>query len=250
MLIPIITKKMILIKMIREENILNFRTRKNIYNFISENPGLNLRELSRRTNLSLGVLRHHLNHLKKRDLIIAIKNHRYTGYYVKKNFSQRDIELINLLRQDVPRRIIQLLIIAGPGEIFKNRETWKKAKRDPKSYWRLKSKRELVGATKYWGERGKDFHLIKHRTTIDFHLQKLLDADLIEKIKIGKEIMYRLKDEGMVVEFLVKYQDALSNQAITRHLRGINAFMNNNMNFFMDNLERNGYDIFPHPFYG
>ncbi|MCK4365849.1 MAG: winged helix-turn-helix transcriptional regulator [Thermoplasmatales archaeon] len=48
--------------MISNENILELETRRQIYNIILENPGLHLRELSRRTNLSFGGLRHHLNY--------------------------------------------------------------------------------------------------------------------------------------------------------------------------------------------
>ena len=67
--------------MISKENILQFETRRNIYNFIVERPGLHLREISRRINISFGGLRHHLDILKKQELIITKTNYGYTRYY-------------------------------------------------------------------------------------------------------------------------------------------------------------------------
>ena len=71
--------------------------------------------------------------------------------------------------------------------------------------FRTHSKKELIELTKYWkGPNVHLFYLNKHPTTLDFHLQKLLDADIIEKVKIGKEIKYRIKDADKIIKSIRK----------------------------------------------
>lgn len=213
--------------MISRGDILKLETRREIYNFILEHPGLHLREISRRTNISFGGLRYHLDFLKKQELVTTKSNRRYIRYYVTQKVGKIDKEIINLLRQEVPRKIFLLMLCAGPGYIYQKplRDVigpYAK-KPDPAIYSGIYSKRELVELTRYWNRPyGGLFHLRKHRTTIDFHLNKLLDAGLIEKVPVGKEIKYKIKDEvkdeDMIWAFLIKYQKALSNELIDRML--------------------------------
>jgi len=63
-------------------------------------------------------------------------------------------------------------------------------------------------------DKGDLYQLKKARSTIDFHLNKLLDADIIEKVRVGKEIKYKLKDDDMIVNFLIRHKKALSNELI------------------------------------
>jgi len=231
--------------MISKENILKLGTRRKIYNFILEYPGLHLRELSRRTNIPLGVLRHHLNFLKKQGLVIKKTDRRYVRYYVTQKVGKKDKEIINLLRQEVPRRIILLLLSPGPGNIYQNKDTQKKALKNPATFLKTYSKRELVELTRYWnGPYGGLFHLRKHRTTTDFHLEKLLDVDLIEKVKVGKEIKYKLKDEDMIWVFLIRYKNALSNASIDRYL----IWRDDTVEEMTDLIIEAVFDIFPHPY--
>ncbi|MCK4365475.1 MAG: winged helix-turn-helix transcriptional regulator [Thermoplasmatales archaeon] len=231
--------------MISKENILKLETRREIYNFILKYPGLHLRELSRRINLSFGGLRHNLNFLEKQGLISTRADGRYTRYYVTQKVGKNDKEILNLLRQEAPRKIIYLLLTPGPGEIYKTKDAQEKAMSNPSTFLKTYSKKELVELTKYW--KGLRTHLVrldKHRTTIDFHLNKLQEIDLIEKIKVGKEIKYVLKDEEMIWAFFVRYQKELSDEVIDIWIRsrekGLIITINNMSNFFLD--------MFPIPF--
>ena len=113
--------------MISKEKVLNLKTRQELYNFISENPGLHLREIFRKVNLSFGCLRYHLNYLEKLNLIFSRPDLKYKRYYVKESIGRKDLEILNILRQEVPLRIIMMLLTPGPGNIFKDKETKKKA---------------------------------------------------------------------------------------------------------------------------
>lgn len=66
------------------------------------------------------TFRHHLNFLEKYGLIITKADHRYTRYYVIQKVGKQDKEILNLLRQETPRRIFMLLLTPGPGHIFKD----------------------------------------------------------------------------------------------------------------------------------
>jgi len=231
--------------MILKENILKLETRRTIYDFIMKYPGLHLREISRRTNIPLGSLKYHLNFLNKYGLIAPKSDHRYIRYYVKQTVGKKDKEILNLLRQETPLRIILMLLTPGPGHIFKDKETQKKAYYKHATFLKLYSKKELIELTNYWIGSYDDFRLYKHRTTAGFHLEKLLDADLIEKVKVGKEIKYKLKDANEIWAIFIKYRDALSKKSIDNML----IWQSKGLIKVTDKILNVIWEIFPHPYH-
>ena len=232
-----------------EERALKLETRRNIYQLILKHPGLHLREISRRVNLTFNNLRYHLDYLKKQGLIITETNQGYSRFYAKQKFSQKDKELFNLLRQEVPRKIILLLHSPGTGDIYKKeiyQKSVRKIEKNPTIYPRAFSKAEIFEITKYWKKKdAKPFQLKKHPTTLDFHLEKLLDADVIEKVKVGKEIKYRLKDCERIFNFCIIYNPELSNDAINLWLRWSKLLGPKNF----DSILNIFYEICPHPYH-
>lgn len=221
-------------------------TRQKIYDFIEKNPGLHLRELSRKIDISFGSLRYHLDYLKKQGLVVSKVNCKYTRYYATQKVCKKDIEMFNLLRQEIPQKLILLLLSIGPGSIYKNKEYCKKLEDIGSStYPPAYSKKELIELTRYWkGPYAKLFHLNKHPTTVDFHLQKLLDADLIEKIRIGRELKYRIKDTDKIFTFLIIYNYELTD-AVNIWLRWTKIFSQKNI----ESVEEFVFDILPHPYH-
>ena len=232
--------------MVLEKNLFELETRKRIYSFISEYPGLHLREISRRLNIPFSGLKYHLDFLEKQGVVNKKANRRYTRYYVTQKLSQKDKEIINLLRQEVPCRIILLLLTPGPGHIYRNKHTQVKHIKNPDIFLKTYSKKELVELTKYWnGPYGRLFHLRKHRTTINFHLEKLLDVDLIEKVKVGREVKYKLKDEFKIWVLLIESYKALSHDSINRYL----IWHEDTVKDTTDSVIEAVFDIFPHPYH-
>jgi DNA-binding transcriptional ArsR family regulator len=224
---------------------LKLKTRHELYNFISENPGLHLREIFRKENLSFGCLKYHLEYLAKLNLIVSRPDLKYRRYYVKESIGKKDVEILNLLRQEVPLRIIMMLLIPGPGHIYKDKETNKKALLKHSTFDKTYSKREMIELTKYWKDKHDNFSLNKHRTTIGFHIQKLLDIGLIEQVKVGREVKYKLKDENEMVTIFIKYKDALSKKSINDILRLENDGVKDSFSKILDFL----YEVFPHPYH-
>ena len=230
--------------MLLENEILNLEIRNEIYNFILKNPGLHLREISRRKNIPLGSLRYHINTLIKYELIVTKKDQKYCRYYIKNSVGKYDKDIINILRHETTLRIILMLCLPGPGHIYKGVENYKKYAKKHSTYEKIYSKKEIKGITNNWGN-SDSFYINKHRTTIASNLYKLKDLGLIEEIKVGREKKYRLTDENMILSFFIKYKDALSKKSVYQILN-----WNNNMTRVATNkIIRVLWDIFPHPYH-
>ena len=98
--------------MINERNILKFKTRQEIYDFINNNPGLHFRELSRRMNIPRTTFRHHLRYLKKMGLINEKKEGKYKRIYLSKKMSTQEKQILNLIRQEIPCKIFIYLLFS------------------------------------------------------------------------------------------------------------------------------------------
>jgi len=192
------------LKMISNEKILELETRRQIYNIILKYPGLHLRELSRKINISFSSLRYHLNYLEKYGYVVTKTDKRFKRFFASKKVSIRDKIWLNILRQEVPRKIVLLLITAGPADLYG--KYTKEEQKNPELRTLVHSKKDLTDLTKYWNKKYADkFRLDKKRVTIDFHLKKLLDADIVEKIKVGKQYKYKIKEEFGIWLFLVGF---------------------------------------------
>jgi len=152
---------------------LELETRQEIHNYILKNPGLCLNELSRRLNISKSTLNYHLNYLKKLKVITGKSNGRYVRFYISSKVGNGDKNILNILRQDIPFKIIAYLLL------------------NPNS--------SQVEISKF---------LKKHPTTIAFHLDKLLNVDVVEVKPNGKEINYKIKNEEGIFGLLDKYKDS------------------------------------------
>jgi DNA-binding transcriptional ArsR family regulator len=179
--------------MINEGNILELETRKKIFNFISEYPGIHIREISRKTNIAFSTLRHHLNYLEKHDLAVRKNDGRYYRYYAKDKIGRKDKKILDFLRQDTPRAIILLLFAYVECSLIEISDNLEK---DP--------------------------------STISYHLEKMQKMGIIEQVFIDKgliskkefnlvikrnrvtnETVYMLKDYGFLYNLLIRYKDNL-----------------------------------------
>jgi len=132
----------------------------------------------------------------------------------------------------------------GPGDIYKNEKTFLKSFKRHETWDFKYSKRELVELTKFWRKPGS-FHINKSRTTITYHLQKLLDADLIKEVKVDRVTKYKLKDEDMIISFLIKHKDELSIESVDLRLK----WLRHQYIGGLENILEIGWEIFPHPYY-
>jgi len=90
--------------------VFNNSTRVEIYDFIKANPGVQFRGICSQLGLSIGLAEFHLGVLKKAGLISFIRDGRYKRFFESKRFSQKEMELIALLRHDTTRSILKTML--------------------------------------------------------------------------------------------------------------------------------------------
>jgi DNA-binding transcriptional ArsR family regulator len=109
-------------------------------------------------NISRSTIRHHLRYLLKHNLVIIKADKKDKRLYANNQMGLRDKELIALLRKEIPFKIIMYFLYPG-----------------------YCSRKELA----------KDLGVYK--STISFHLKKLLEAGVIRPIEVkdGKLISFQ-----------------------------------------------------------
>ena len=165
----------------KEKDALELETRRKIYRCITKFPGLHERELSKKLEMPLSTLVYHLHYLEKRDLIMAKEDGRYTRYYPTKKIGARAKEIMSLLRQKMPRRIIMFLLL------------------HPNAYHR---------------EICEEVDLAP--STTSFHLKKLVETNIAKKVTIGKETMYVINEPETVSDLLITYKESFLDSAVDR----------------------------------
>ena len=85
-------------------------TRGQIYEYISQKPGLQFRALCSGLLLPVGLVEYHLGVLVRAGLVSFIRDGRYKRFFVSNRFSKWEMLLICLLRHQTAKKIIQTLL--------------------------------------------------------------------------------------------------------------------------------------------
>jgi DNA-binding transcriptional ArsR family regulator len=217
------------------------QNRVKILNFISKHPGLHLKKISNELNIPKSTLSYHLKILEKKDLIRKKYNNYCTRFYPSKILGYQEKKILTLIRQPTLQKIIYHLcynIVSSETELAKDLE--------------------------------------KNLSTINYHLQKLFEAEIIEyapyndgiintkkggklfRKRISNEKFYRLKSPTELKDFLIKYQKMFKNDLmaeliiyLTKYRRetGFNFDKINTKGERVDDVLEIFYDVFPHPYY-
>ena len=89
--------------------LLNQSTRVQIYNFITNNPGINFRGICNALTLPIGVVQYHLAVLMKGGLISNRRDGRNKRYFESKKFSSIEMKIISVLRHETAGKILTIL---------------------------------------------------------------------------------------------------------------------------------------------
>lgn len=231
--------------MISRRNVLELETRRNIYNFILNNPGLYERKIGRETCISYGTLKYHLDFLKKRNLLIVESTGRYNNYFVKETVGRIDKKILSLIQKDIYHKIILYLMM------------------------NINHTRDQIII---------DLDLNMHSNTMTYHLKKLVDMDIIEISPVengiinnihgspiteysvvSNEKLYRLKDPNHIYDLILAYQDKEKEDSQIQLLLEIAEYRDkygykerNRHQLFsdkVDSLFEIIYEVFPHPYH-
>jgi predicted transcriptional regulator len=169
-----------------DKGMLELSTRKKIYEIIKNNPGLHLREISRQSGLLPSLVEYHLRHLIKNDFIYVVKEQNYSRFFCKEseeknkstsNLSNRQKKILHFLREDISLSIILFIL-------RKKSVTHKHIRNE----------------------------LNKSGSTLSYHLNKLVEAEILIRNHTGNEKGYRLKDREEVIKTMIMCGIKLPNQ--------------------------------------
>jgi len=96
--------------------------RSRILRLIEQDPGLHLRELPRRLDLSLNAVRYHLDVPEREDAVTAHRSGRFERWFLAQSFSREDRAVISALRVRGPCAILEQLLRHGPSRFVDLRE--------------------------------------------------------------------------------------------------------------------------------
>jgi predicted transcriptional regulator len=94
----------------RPTTVFNNATRVTIYDLIKANPGVQFRGICTQLGISIGLAEFHLGVLKRAGIISFFRDGRYKRFFESKKFSQKQMQLISLLRHDTTRSIIKTML--------------------------------------------------------------------------------------------------------------------------------------------
>jgi len=145
--------------------------RKDIYRLIERFPGLHMREIKRKTDMSINLVRYHLQQLKKYRIIVEVEEDEYKRYYPREGemkVDAKDKKYLALLREKIPLFVVVFLLDQG----------------EPSTHGEIKSELDIAPST------------------LSYHLNKMQEKGLIEK----KGRKYWLKEPDRIANLLVKYE--------------------------------------------
>lgn len=180
------------------QNILDLKRRRHIYEFIYQSPGLHMRDISRKLNIPFTSLKYHLNYLEKRKLIISRADGKYNRYFISLEVGEKEKKILNFFRKRITLHILLWFFI-----------------------------------TVQCSQKDLCRFLNKHPATIAFHLRRMKRAGIIENVpinngfiykntlpsiikrsKVSSEKVYVLKNHWMIYDLLVKHKANLQDKKI------------------------------------
>lgn len=161
------------------EDLLELDTRRRIFHFLQEYPGLHLRELERQLGMDVRALKHHLDFLEAHEAVTSIQQDGYLRFYpraweegfFRERIGASEKRVLGVLRQRVPLHIVLLLLERGE-----------------------------LGTDALRAELGIA------KSTLSYHLRKLARLRLVGARTEEKRRLYRLLDAHVAVQLLVRYR--------------------------------------------
>ena len=155
----------------KEQDKRTTQTQMKIYELIEKNPGLHLSKIADMMKMKLSLAQYHLQNLEKDNLIVSVREEGYKRFYVEDSeVGTKEKRLLSLLRREIPLQIVLFLL------------------------------RKLTAKHKEILE-----HLNISPSTLSYHLNKLVEYEIVDVNTYGDEKGYRIRNKTEVVRCLMKY---------------------------------------------
>jgi predicted transcriptional regulator len=153
------------------EEVLELEIRRKIYNLILKNPGLHARKIAEILSLQGQLCDYHLLYLERNEIVSAIKEEGFRRYFPTGKLGFADRKRLSILRKETPLKIIVFLI------------------KNPFS-----THKEIL----------EQLNVVK--STLSYHLTKLLNNGIITIHIQEGEKRYTLTNEKEIIALLIKYK--------------------------------------------
>lgn len=160
---------------------LELESRRRIYDFLTANPGVHLRRIGQALGMSTGMLSYHLGYLERNGTLKAEEDGHRKRYFIARAFVEAQRRILAILRQDVPRKIVLELLT-----------------HDSRTFADLQMS---VGVSK---------------STLSYHLQKLMQRELLVRTKRERESVFTIKDLEEVRKLLLANRSSFHDDAVDR----------------------------------
>ncbi|MFW6038525.1 MAG: winged helix-turn-helix transcriptional regulator [Candidatus Saliniplasma sp.] len=160
---------------------LELEVRRDIFDKISKYPGTYLREIQSDLDLPMGQVEYHLNYLEEEGILSSKMADNKKRYFVDEEVDYPDRRIISVLRQRIPRLVLLKLLNeeqAGFSDIL------------------------------------EDVDISK--STLSFHLKKLVETGLIDFKKEGRRKIFYCTDEKKIAQVLITYRSSFIDKAVDR----------------------------------
>ena len=138
---------------------LNQSTRQQIYNIIEQNEGVHLREICRMLDKKMGVIQYHIYVLESANLINSLKDGRYKRFFINHLDSPEKQIIISLLQRETTAKVLNLILQNNDGGMAHSAIA-----------------KELDASSQ----------------AITWHIQKMMDSEVITVIKHGCQKYYQI----------------------------------------------------------
>lgn len=162
---------------------LDLASRRAIYQYVADNPGVHFRGLLDDLDYAQGTLQYQLRWLADEGLIEVSEDGQYTRYYPAAEFDEADQTVMNALRREYGRRILAHLFADGP-----------------------LTTSELTD------------RLDKAQSTVSWHLSNLDDAGLVSKERDGRRVVYDITDADRVKYLYTIHRQSFTDRVVDRLL--------------------------------
>ncbi len=166
-----------------KEEALELDTRRNIFAYVSKYPGCHMRQIKRELDLAMGQIEYHLNYLEEHGLLASQMSGNKKRYYVSDEVHYPDRKILGILRQKMPRKIILFILDKG---------------------------------TSSFGDIHD--HLEISKSTLSFHLKKLIKISMLTVKREGRQKMYSVKDRKGTIQILITYKSSFVDEAVERFI--------------------------------
>jgi predicted transcriptional regulator len=152
-----------------------------LISYINNNPGQHYNNILRALKLAPGTLQYHLNRMEREGKVIVVRDKFYSRYFPESMKHPIDRNIMVVLRQKIPRKLLLILLDNGERTGYELAESLKITK-----------------------------------STLSYYIRHLDKLDIINIEIDGREKRYSLKDPKRIAQLIKKHKKSFADELVDR----------------------------------